>query len=85
MHAGSSHAQGDAVRESPHDSLAAMEAFTKLAAKRDEQRGEQEAKTPLLNETSFDRRRTMAVYKQDGNKGHHMQVMANSIAAFFIT
>ena len=51
-----------------------MEAFTKLAAKRDEQREEQEAKQPLLNETSFDRRRTMAVYKQDGNKGHHMQV-----------
>lgn len=28
----------------------------------------------LLNETSFDRRRQVAVYKNDGKRGHHMQV-----------
>ena len=27
----------------------------------------------LLNETSFDRRRQVAVYKNDGKRGHHMQ------------
>lgn len=30
----------------------------------------------LLNETSFDRRRQVAVYKNDGKRGHHMQVRA---------
>jgi hypothetical protein len=39
------------------DSLAAMEAFERLAAKKDEDRVEKEAKVALLNETSFDRRR----------------------------
>lgn len=64
----------------PQDSLAAMEAFTKMAAKRDEEKGEREAKTPLLNETSFDRRRTMAVYKHDGSRGHHMGVSTSRLA-----
>jgi hypothetical protein len=63
---------------SPDDSLAAMEAAMKLAADRDEARKEQEREEevsqPLLNDTSFDRRRTVAVYKGDGTRGHHMQV-----------
>lgn len=32
------------------------------------------AQVELLNETSFDRRRQVAVYKNDGKRGHHMQV-----------
>ena len=40
----------------------------------DRERVEREAKVELLNETSFDRRRQVAVYKQDGGRGHHMQV-----------
>lgn len=55
------------------DSLAAMEAFTKLAAQQDEGRQEEERKVALLKETSFDRRRQVAVFKADGRKGHHMQ------------
>ncbi|KAK9814648.1 hypothetical protein WJX72_009237 [[Myrmecia] bisecta] len=55
------------------DSLAAMEAFTRLAAKHEESREEKEARVALLNETSFDRRRQVAVYKNDGTRGHHMQ------------
>ena len=55
------------------DSLAAMEAFTKLAAQHDEGRLEEERKVALLKETSFDRRRQVAVFKADGRKGHHMQ------------
>jgi len=57
-----------------------MEAAMKLAADRDEARKEQERDEeaargqPLLNDTSFDRRRTVAVYKGDGTRGHHMQV-----------
>ena len=34
------------------------------------------AQVELLNETSFDRRRQVAVYKNDGKRGHHMQVRA---------
>ncbi len=61
------------------DSLAAMEAYAKLAAKKEQTRpnGEEEDEKPrvaLLNETSFDRRRQIAVYKNDGKRGHHMQV-----------
>lgn len=56
------------------DSLAAMEAFTRLAAKHEEVRPETEARVAHLNETSFDRRRQVAVYKKDGSRGHHMQV-----------
>eukprot|EP00884_Botryococcus_braunii_P010453 jgi/Botrbrau1/19409/Bobra.0338s0036.1 len=55
------------------DSLAAMEAFARLAAKHEETRPEAEAKVHHLNETSFDRRRQLAVYKRDGSRGHHMQ------------
>lgn len=28
---------------------------------------------PLLKETSFDRRKVVAVYTPDGRRGHHMQ------------
>ncbi|GMH38525.1 hypothetical protein BSKO_06409 [Bryopsis sp. KO-2023] len=30
-------------------------------------------KPELLNDTAFERRRTYAVYKEDGSRGHHMQ------------
>jgi len=33
----------------------------------------------LLNETSFDRRRQVAVYKNDGKRGHHMQARARRL------
>lgn len=56
------------------DSVAAMERFAAQAAAREQERAEREAAVPLLNETSFDRRRVMAVYKEDGTRGHHMQV-----------
>jgi len=60
------------------DSLAAMEAYAKLAARKEQARPEKEdAERPreaLLNETSFDRRRQTTVYKGDGKRGHHMQV-----------
>ena len=57
------------------DSLAAMEAFTRLAAEKEKGRPQEEAerREGLLNETSFDRRRQIAVYRKDGKKGHHMQ------------
>lgn len=57
------------------DSLAAMEAFTRMAAEKDKARPQEEAerREGLLNETSFDRRRQLAVYRKDGKKGHHMQ------------
>ena len=35
---------------------------------------EEAARQPLLNDTSFDRRRVTAVYKDDGSRGHHMGV-----------
>ena len=53
----------------------------KLAAEREEAKQKQEreeeeaARQPLLNDTSFDRRRVVAVYKDDGSRGHHMQVL----------
>lgn len=58
-----------------------MEAAMKLAAEREEARRKQDredeeaARQPLLNDTSFDRRRVVAVYKDDGSRGHHMQVL----------
>ncbi|KAK9845850.1 hypothetical protein WJX81_004124 [Elliptochloris bilobata] len=55
------------------DSLAAMEAFAALAARHEQGRPAREEKVELLNETSFDRRRQVAVYKNDGKRGHHMQ------------
>ncbi len=61
------------------DSMAAMEAYAKLAARKEQARpkdAEEEEEKPrvaLLNETSFDRRRQLAVYKTDGKRGHHMQ------------
>ncbi len=61
------------------DSLAAMEAYTRLAAEKEKARPQDEAerREGLLNETSFDRRRQIAVYRKDGKKGHHMQVGLN--------
>jgi hypothetical protein len=61
------------------DSVAAMEAYAKLAARHEQVRTDKEkedadARMEMLNETSFDRRRQLAVYKQDGKRGHHMQV-----------
>jgi len=66
------------------DSVAAMDAYMKLAAKKDrlsklneeeleEERRKARPESAMLNETSFDRRRVTAVYKQDGGRGHHMQ------------
>ena len=64
------------------DSLAAMEAFAAAAKRHEEVKEEQEARVEHLNETSFDRRRKVAVYKSDGRRGHHMQVRASfAIAA----
>ncbi|CAL8468756.1 g8296 [Coccomyxa elongata] len=60
------------------DSLAAMEAYAKLAARKEQTRpgaeeDDEKPRVALLNETSFDRRRQVAVYKNDGKRGHHMQ------------
>lgn len=72
----------------PKDSLAAMEAAMKLAAereakkKKDAEEEEAAARQPLLNDTSFDRRRVTAVYKDDGTRGHHMQVHLASFTLF---
>lgn len=60
------------------DSVAAMEAFARMAEKNAEllqaqQEEEDRKRQELLNETSFDRRRVVAVYKDDGSRGHHMQ------------
>ena len=42
---------------------------------------EREERVDHLNDTSFDRRRKVAVYKSDGKRGHHMQVPSkNSMA-----
>lgn len=60
--------------------LAAMDAYMKRLEQRDkagddpdsdEERRRRAA--PLLKETGFDRRKVVAVYTQDGKKGHHMQ------------
>lgn len=60
------------------DSVAAMDAYMKLMAKKaaekeaaDEEE-ERKRREPLLNETSFDRRKVTAVFKSDGSRGHHM-------------
>ncbi|KAG2495641.1 hypothetical protein HYH03_006241 [Edaphochlamys debaryana] len=65
------------------DTVAAVEAFTVMAAQRDRERsasadpddpdGEERRKPePLLNKTAFERRKTTAVFKDDGSRGHHM-------------
>lgn len=68
------------------DSLAAMEAYAKLAARKEQARPsdaeEEKPRVALLNETSFDRRRQVAVYKNDGKRGHHMQVRCPSTSQF---
>lgn len=85
------------------DSVAAMEAFAHLAAKRErksrwgdeavaggdgaggsgasvddeEEQAERRARAePLLNKTAFERRKVVSVFKEDGSRGHHMQVRA---------
>jgi splicing factor 4 len=56
------------------DSVAAMNAYMKLAAKRDKPEEEEPDRSqPLLNDTVFERRKVVAVYKDDGSRGHHMQ------------
>lgn len=62
------------------DSVAAMDAYMKLMAKKAaekeaqerEEEEERKRQIPLLNETSFDRRKVTAVFKTDGTRGHHM-------------
>lgn len=77
------------------DSVAAMEAFAAMAARRDRaQSGSADPEDPnsgggygsdddeerrrhaepLLNKTVFERRKVVAVFKDDGSRGHHMQV-----------
>lgn len=61
------------------NSLAAMEAYMKLAAKKerggvssdDDEDGSKAP--PLLNDNPFERRKVVAVFKDDGSRGHHMQ------------
>lgn len=38
----------------------------------EEDRRRRASAIPILNETSFDRRKVTAVYKNDGSRGHHM-------------
>ena len=71
---GGSHGGPERKSASGDDSIAAMEAFAAAAKRLEESREEQEARIEHLNETSFDRRRKVAVYKSDGRRGHHMQV-----------
>ena len=67
---------------SKDDSLTAMEKFAAQAAAREQEKADKEALVPLLNETSFDRRRVVAVYKDDGTRGHHMSV--SPLAVFLL-
>lgn len=57
------------------DSVAAMNAYMKLAAKKDkpEEEDDQTPLEPLLNDNAFERRKVAAVFKDDGSRGHHMQ------------
>ena len=45
---------------------------------------ERERREPLLNQTAFDRRKVVAVYKEDGSRGHHMSdfIPAEELAKF---
>lgn len=58
------------------DSLAAMNAFMRLAAKHEEVRGPvqdpQAMPPPDVLKTDTGREKTFAVYKDDGSRGHHM-------------
>jgi len=58
------------------DSLAAMNAYMKLAAKHEEVRGPAEEPSamppPEVLKTDTGRDKTFAVYKDDGSRGHHM-------------
>uniref|UniRef100_A0A383WIT6 G-patch domain-containing protein n=1 Tax=Tetradesmus obliquus TaxID=3088 RepID=A0A383WIT6_TETOB len=68
----------------PAGTLSAMEEYMKRldAAARQKQRDDEAAEeeeerrrraaAPLLKETAFDRRKVVAVYKDDGARGHHM-------------
>eukprot|EP01024_Parvocaulis_polyphysoides_P055137 TRINITY_DN5619_c0_g1_i11.p1 TRINITY_DN5619_c0_g1~~TRINITY_DN5619_c0_g1_i11.p1 ORF type:complete len:286 (+),score=53.43 TRINITY_DN5619_c0_g1_i11:55-858(+) len=59
------------------DSVAAMEEYAKLVAKKQTAAvgSDHEEKPPkdLLNETTFDQRKTYAIFKSDGSRGHHIQ------------
>lgn len=56
------------------NSLAAMDAYMQLAAKKDKPQPEDEDRSqPLLNDNAFERRKVVAVFKDDGSRGHHMQ------------
>eukprot|EP01023_Acetabularia_acetabulum_P036022 TRINITY_DN34070_c0_g1_i2.p1 TRINITY_DN34070_c0_g1~~TRINITY_DN34070_c0_g1_i2.p1 ORF type:complete len:257 (-),score=52.94 TRINITY_DN34070_c0_g1_i2:876-1646(-) len=65
------------LKTTPKDSVAAMEEYAKMVAKKTAggiggDHEEKESKD-LLNETSFDQRKTYAVFKTDGSRGHHIQ------------
>eukprot|EP00879_Flechtneria_rotunda_P009876 GHRR01010328.1.p1 GENE.GHRR01010328.1~~GHRR01010328.1.p1 ORF type:complete len:422 (+),score=187.27 GHRR01010328.1:388-1653(+) len=72
----------DAPSSSKAGTLSAMEEYMQrleaaAAQKRREEEEEEEerrrrAAAPLLKETAFDRRKVVAVYKDDGRRGHHM-------------
>lgn len=63
------------------DSVAAMEQFAKLAERHEQAKPDKDREpvVGMLNETSFDRRRQVAVYKNDGKRGHHMQVRLGTL------
>ncbi|MEW5301388.1 MAG: hypothetical protein WDW36_004249 [Sanguina aurantia] len=72
---------GGGAGASGGSALESMDRFAALAARRENERrrdaeeedAERRARVPLMNETSFDRRKTIAVFKTDGSRGHHMQ------------
>eukprot|EP01024_Parvocaulis_polyphysoides_P055136 TRINITY_DN5619_c0_g1_i10.p1 TRINITY_DN5619_c0_g1~~TRINITY_DN5619_c0_g1_i10.p1 ORF type:complete len:254 (+),score=33.77 TRINITY_DN5619_c0_g1_i10:55-762(+) len=72
------------------DSVAAMEEYAKLVAKKQTAAvgSDHEEKPPkdLLNETTFDQRKTYAIFKSDGSRGHHIQdfIPQEDLARFFI-
>eukprot|EP01026_Neomeris_dumetosa_P000999 TRINITY_DN10247_c0_g1_i5.p1 TRINITY_DN10247_c0_g1~~TRINITY_DN10247_c0_g1_i5.p1 ORF type:complete len:430 (+),score=60.50 TRINITY_DN10247_c0_g1_i5:107-1291(+) len=63
------------LRSQNQDSVAAMEAaYAQMVAKKSSGNDKDSKKQDVeLNETSFDRRRVYAVFKNDGTRGHHMQ------------
>eukprot|EP00877_Chromochloris_zofingiensis_P007322 jgi/Chrzof1/2843/Cz12g00250.t1 len=62
------------------DTISAMEAYAKRleeqraadAAEAEEEDRKRKAR-PFLKDTAYDRRKVVAVYKDDGSRGHHMQ------------
>lgn len=58
-----------------------MDAYMQQMARRESQRHQQRdddeedrSQPRLVNETGYDRRKVVSVFKSDGRKGHHMQV-----------